>query len=885
MRLNRGATLGPYEIQQPLGAGGMGEVYKARDPRLNRTVAIKVSKTQFTDRFEREARAIAALNHPNVCALYDIGPDYLVMEFVEGPTLASRIAAGPIPVEEALAIARQIAEALEAAHEKGIVHRDLKPANVKVTSEGAVKVLDFGLATASVEVPNSTDSPTLTISPTIAGTILGTAAYMAPEQARGAAVDKRADIWAFGVVLFEMLSGKMMFAGETVSDILAGVLRADPDWNALPSGTPLRIRRLLRRCLERDRKQRLRDIGEARIVIDAPEEHEQPQPLRKARPIWPWGTALIAAVSLAAMGWWQAVRLPPPRSLIRLSADLAPAALDGRSLMALSPDGTKLAFATRGPDGKAMLAVRSLDQNQVVSFSGTENASSPFFSPDGNWLGLFEGGRLKKISVGGGVAVPLLETGSQRGASFGDGFILAPLGVATGLSRIPIAGGTPVAVTELNRENDELAHRWPQVLPGGQTALFTVYHITTNYDNADIEAVSLQTGKRQLVYRGGFYGRYVPGGYLVYVHQNILFAARFDLRALKLIGEPQPVVQGISNQMDAGANFDVSETGTLVYVGGGQLQRSIFSLDGAGKPQPLQSDPGLYGFPRFSPDGKRLAFILEDGQGRGDIWIRDLERGITSRLTSMPGRSECPVWTPDGKNIIFGNLSPPVPGFYAIRSDGTGAPVKLTDGKFGTRPSSISPDGKWLAAFQTTQGNGVGIFKWPIEGDPGHLRLGPAQPFLVTPFLNILPAFSPDGRWLAYFSAEPGKAGLWVRPSSGQGGAWQIGNADGRFSFPLWSQKRLFFLEDRRRIMMVDYTVQGDSFVAGQPRPWSEQLVLNLGSPPVYTYDVAPDGKRLAVVLYPDGTADEKPITHVTFLINFADYLRQRLGGPEGTHP
>jgi serine/threonine-protein kinase len=456
--------------------------------------------------------------------------------------------------------------------------------------------------------------------------------------------------------------------------------------------------------------------------------------------------------------------------------------------------------------------------------------------------------------------------------------------VATGLSRIPIAAGVPVNVTEVNREKEELAHRWPQVLPGGQDALFTVYHLTTNYDNSDIEAVSLKTGERRIVYRGGFYGRYLPGGYLVYVHQNILFAARFDLRGLKLIGEPQAVVQGISNQSDAGANFTFSDNGSLVYVADGQPQRSIFSVESAAKPRPLQPTPGRYGFPRFSPDGKRLSFILEDGQGHGDIWVRDLERTITSRLTAMSGRNEWPVWTPDGKNIVFAHLDPPAPGLYAVRSDGTGEPVLLTDGKANPKPSSISPDGKWLATFQPTAGSGVGIFKWPIDGGPDHLRLGTAQSFLVTPFLTILPCFSPDGRWVAYASTEPGKAGLWVRPSSGQGGAWQIGNADGRFSFPVWSRNRLFFLEDRQRIMVVDYTVHGDSFIAGQPRSWSEQRVLNLGSPPIYTYDLAPDGKRLAVVLYPDGTADEKPVTKVTFLINFVDYLRQRLSGLEGTH-
>jgi serine/threonine protein kinase/Tol biopolymer transport system component len=879
MPLAAGTRLGPYEILARVGEGGMGEVYTARDTRLDRIVAVKISAAQFTERFEREARAVAALNHPHICTLHDVGPDYLVMEFVDGITLAERITAGAIPMDEALAIARQIAEALEAAHEKGIVHRDLKPANVKITTEGVVKVLDFGLAKsteqASAASADATNSPTLTISPTRAGMILGTAAYMSPEQIRGATVDKRSDIWAFGVVLYEMLARKRLFTGESVSDILAGVLRTDPDWRALPSATPPRICKLLRRCLERDRKQRLQAIGEARIAIDAPEEAPDGQKSRPLWPIWPWIVALAAALTLAGAGWWQATRPPPASPLIRLTAELGPGiAVDSQSLLAFSPDGTRLAFRMRGEDGKNVLAIRNLSDTKITPLAGTENGLNPFFSPDGQWLAFFSGGSLKKISLSAGAIVTLLGGLSNRGATWGDGYIIGG-GVATGLLRIPVAGGAPTAITEIIRDKRELSHRWPQVLPGSEWVLFSDYHLGTAYDNSDLEVVSLKTRQRRIIYQGGFFGRYLPSGHLVYVHQNTLFGVAFDLRHLKLSGEPQPLIQDVGNQSDVGANFSFSETGTLAYVGQSLSQRSLFWLDSAGKTQPFKAARGLYGYPRLSPDGTRLAFTLEAVEGRQDIWVRDLRRDTTSRLTALPGDKLGFVWTPDSKHLIFDSRGSDTAGAYIVRSDGTGETRLLANGNI--IPTSISPDGKWLAVFGAGRGTSVAIWKVPLEGDSDHLRLGPLQPFIETPFVTTNPAFSPDGRWVAYTSSEPGKEGLWVRAFSGQGAGWQIGS---RFGFPVWSRngKELFFLEDRQRIMVIDYAATGDSFGAGSPRPWSDKRVMNLGSPPIYTYDVAPDGKRLAVILYPDGAADEKPVTHVTFLLNFFDYLRQRLG-------
>jgi serine/threonine-protein kinase len=447
------------------------------------------------------------------------------------------------------------------------------------------------------------------------------------------------------------------------------------------------------------------------------------------------------------------------------------------------------------------------------------------------------------------------------------------MGVATGLFRIPIDGGTPEPITVLNRNQGELAHRWPQVLPGGDLVLFTVYRLT-RYDNSDIEIVSLRTKQRKIIYRGAFFARYLRSGHLVYVHQNALFGAPFDLRHLTLSGEPQALIQGIANQSDIGANFSFSETGTLAYVGHDPPRRAIFWFDSTGKLQPLQSAAGLYGFPRFSPDGTRLVYTLEDSQGRQDIWLRDLEHNTTSRLTSTAAVNRTSVWTPDGRNLIFDIWNQDVTGLYTISSNGAGEARLLAKGNMN--PTSMSPDGKWLAIYGPGQGNSVTISMIPVQGDREHLRLGPAKPFIETPYLTITPAISPDGRWCAYVSTEPGKEGLWVRAFSGQGAGWQIGSG---FTFPVWSRngRKLFFLEDHQRIMVVDYSTRGDSFFAGSPRPWSDKRILYLGSPPVYTYDVAPDGKRLAVVLYADGSADEKPVTHVTFLLNFFDELKRRM--------
>jgi serine/threonine protein kinase len=878
MPLSVGDKLGPYEILAPIGKGGMGEVYRAHDSRLNRDVAIKISNATFTDRFTREARAIAALNHTNICQLYDVGPDYLVLELVDGPTLGAKIAAGPLPIEEALGIARQIADALEAAHEKGIVHRDLKPANVKLTADGSVKVLDFGLAKAAEEPCPASDpsiSPTVTMAATQAGVILGTAAYMSPEQARGAIVDRRSDIWSFGVVLYEMLAGKHAFRGESVSDILAGVLRGEPDWCALPPDTPVRIRKLLRRCLERDRKQRLQAIGEARIAIDAPDDAVLAKPSRWKW--WPWAAAAAFAVAAAA-GWWRRPQ-PESRPLMKLSVELGPdlafARTGSGTGLAISPDGSRLALRVRGADGKARLATRLLDRSEITILPGTEGAASPFFSPDSQWIAFSTPGKLNKIAANGGTPVALCDVATSFiGGSWGDDDnIVAALGLTSGLSKISSSGGAVTPLTTLRKEKSEFRHSWPQVLPGSQAVLFTA-HVGGPFEPS-LEVLSLKTRERKPIH-AGFFGRYLPSGHLVYIEQNTLFAAPFSLSNLAITGSPQPVLENVSSSFDAGAAFDFSQTGIFAYIGGErESDKAIFWLDATGKTRPLYHGGGIRGFPRFSPDGKRLAFVMVDGQGRQDGWVHDLERDTTSRVTFTPGPNLFPIWTPDGRSILYTSDNPAAPGIYSVRADGGGEARLLTDGKVREIASSFTPDGKRLAFFGPTLGGDVNMWTAPFEGGSNQ-RLGPIDPIVRSRFLNILPVFSPDGHWLAYVSNESVTREVYVKPFPGPGGPRQISSGGGWF--PVWSRngRELFFRGADSRIMVVSYVASGDSFVSDKPRLWSDHRTLELVSPPVPTYDLAPDG-RFAVVLYPDGTADQKPLTRLTVLLNFFDELRRRV--------
>jgi len=586
-------------------------------------------------------------------------------------------------------------------------------------------------------------------------------------------------------------------------------------------------------------------------------------------------------VLVAASGWWYFSRPAPLHPLVRLNAEIAadtPLAKIAGGVLALSPDGTRLALILRDADGKARLHTRLLQQNQITPLAGTENAFSPFFSPDGEWIGFFADDKLKKISVEGGAAVTLCDAPDPDGASWGDdGNIVAALNTDGILSRVPSSGGRCLALTKLNP--GEVTHRWPQVLPGSQAVLFTVSTHVGGYDDANIDVVSLNTSSRKTVQRGGYFPRYLAtsngGGHLVYLHESTLFAVPFDPGRLALAGVPAPILEDVSSSAGAGGLFAFggapSGSGTFVYLPGkGQEGLPISWLDSAGKTQPLHAPIGNYINPRFSPDGKQLAFSMRRGPTE-DIWVKDLGRDTPARLSFRDGLNRWPVWTPNGKNIVFQSTNHAAPGLYWIRSDGSGEAQRLTDGAIHEIPYSFSPDGKRLAFARGDRGT-YDIFTAPIEGDPRHVHLGNPELFVGTPFDEVDPAFSPDGRWLAYQSNESGTFEVYVRPFPGPGGKWQISTGGG--SHPLWSRdgRELLFRALDQRVMAVGYNTKGDSFTPGKPRVWSETRLANAGDTSVY--DLAPDGKRLAAILASDQAGGDS--TRLTFLLNFFDELRRR---------
>ncbi len=916
MTLPAGERLGSYQVIALLGAGGMGEVYRASDSKLGRVVALKVLPSGFHMdeqrmlRFEREAQILAALNHPNIATIHgleDSGPMHaLVMELVEGPTLADRIAEGPLPLEEALGIAVQIAEALEYAHERGIIHRDLKPANVKITPDGKVKVLDFGLAKALEDAPESVNiatSPTLSVAATRAGIILGTAAYMSPEQAKGKSVDRRGDVWAFGVILFEMLTGRQLFSGETASETLAAVIMKEPDLNSLPPNTPAPIRQLVRRCLTRDPRQRLRDIGEARIAINdflaypvgaATESTSSAAVAAVQQPAWrralPWAFASLAA-AIAALALWGPWRAPSePHQPMRLTAEIgAPASLTTAGWgppAIVSPDGKRYVFnALTDSDQKIRLYVRQRDQLLATPLAGTENARSPFFSPDGEWIGFFADGKLKKIAAQGGAVVTLCNTSNDRGGAWAeDRTIILAASNREGLSRVSEAGGTPERLTSLDTTKGEITHRWPQVLPGGKAILFTAHSSGTNFDDATIGIFVIKTGERKMIHQGGMFARYIPSGHIVFARSGTLFAIPFDLDRLQVKGSPTPFLEHVAMTSGTGsAQFDFSNTGEFLYVVGNN-QIGILAvdwMDREGKFQPLRAVLGDYMYPRFSPDGTRLALVVQDRNGR-DVWVYDWKRDTLSRVTFGPGTNDAPIWTYDGRRIIFSSSQGTTPPNLSwVRSDGTGAPEKLTEGKSAQEAWSISPDGKILAFNQidlSANNTGWDIWTLSLEGNdkPGW-KPGNPQVFLNSPFRELSPAFSPDGKWLAYSSDDTGVSEIYVRPFPGPGGKWQVSNGGG--AFPVWSRsgKQLFFrtTDQPYKMMVAEYRAVGNSFQNDKPQVWSPGTFEGRGT--AGTYDLAPDGKRFAVLRIPEASGNSV-IKNDKFvlILNVFDELRRK---------
>jgi Tol biopolymer transport system component len=898
MTFTAGSRHGAYEIVGLLGKGGMGEVYRARDTQLQRDVALKLLPDTFASdhdrlaRFQREAQLLASLNHPHIAAIYgleQVSAGALVMELVDGPTLEERIASGLIPVEEAVVIARQLAEALEYAHEKGVIHRDLKPANIKFTVDGKVKVLDFGLAKAMSAETNSgtvSNSPTISLAATQAGIILGTAAYMSPEQAKGKSVDRRADIWAFGVVLYEMLTGRMMFSGETVSETMAQVMMKEPDWTLLPPATPLRLRELLERCLVKDPRNRMRDIGDARIAIEqiiAHPETETPQIQPAAPPVQSrrfrlllWAAA-IAALALAAIMAWAPWRVAPRPQVMRLSLDLGAdatpitgAATVGDAL-ALSPDGTVLAFVAAKAGGPPQIYVRRLDQLQATMLPGTDGAGAPFFSPDGQWIAFFSDGRLKKISVTGGAPVTLCDAPDNRGGSWADdGSIIFAPNNRSPLFRVSSSGGKPDAVTRL--DDGYLTHRYPYVLPGGRAVLFTASKTGGESEGADIAVQPLPSGRQKVVHQGGYFPRFF-GNHLLYVQQGTVFAAPFDVSRLELLTEPAPVLENVMSASNtAYSEFAFSAGGSLVYLPGDRPNAvSVYWMRNDGKTEPMRPPPGNYSNLSFSPDGTLIALSVGEG-GSSDIWSYDWARDTMSRLTSNTAFDRNPVWTPDGRRVSFDSPRGGPFNIYWQRADGTGGEQRLTESKNVQYAWSWHPSGRFLAFGELSPQTNYDILILPMEGDEtSGWKPGKPTVFLATPFTEENAAFSPDGKWLAYDSTESGRNEIYVRPFPGPGGKWQVSTGGGEY--PTWSRngKDLFYRTPDQRIMVASYTTQLDTFRADKPRLWSEEEFTDRG-PRVRNFDLHPDGQRFAVL---KALPSETQAGRVVFITNFFDGLRK----------
>jgi Tol biopolymer transport system component len=905
MTVSKGTRLGPYQVERLLGTGGMGEVYRARDTTLNRDVAIKVLLPAVTadperlSRFSREAQVLASLNHPHIAQIYGLedagGVPALVLELVDGPTLADRIAHGAIPISEALPIAAQIAEALEAAHEQGIIHRDLKPANIKVREDGTVKVLDFGLAKAfdpsRSTGPDPMNSPTISLHATHVGVILGTAAYMSPEQTKGRAVDRRADLWAFGAVLYEMLTGRRAFGGDEVSEILARVLMEEPDWNALPARTPLPIRRLLRRCLEKDPKGRLDSAAAARFEVEEAmtAAGENANSVADSGAAWrravPWALTGASAVALALVLIFGGLRshvasTAPIRVHMGLGAEVTLATVDRGSAAILSPNGQALVFVGQRRTGPASLFVRRLDQLDATPLPGTEGAHSPFFSPDGEWVAFFADAKLKKIALSGGAPVTLCDTPDAKGGAWGpDGWIVfAPFFPGTdraGLLRVSSTGGTPTPLTTL--ADGEVAHGWPQVLPGGNALLFGGHTSRMNWDDATLFVQPLPSGERKIVQRGGSYGRYLASGHVVYLHDAKIFAVPFDLKRLEVTGPPFLALDGVGSNPNGGsAQFAASEIGTFVYLnrpigsapmGGAPIQW----IDRAGRRTPLRATSTNWGNPHFSPDGTRLAVEINDGKQLA-VWVYEWEHDRASQLTLNPAQNQKPVWTPDGRRIVFWSNRDVQQNLYWQRADGTGDAQRLTNSPYPQSAASWHPGGRILAFQETRPQTGADLMVVAIEGDElTGWKPGTPTSFLSTAALEREPMFSPDGKWLAYQANDLGPFEIYVRPFPGPGGTWRISTAGG--ITPTWSRTRreLLYRSPENQLMVAAYTASGDSFRAEKPRLWAEGYVgPQTGQ---RSFDLHPDGERVAVA--PELGSFDRPQDRLIFVSNFFDELRR----------
>ena len=895
-----GRQIGSYKILSLLGAGGMGEVYRAKDTTLGREVAIKVLPRAFTSdpdrlaRFEREARVLATLNHPHIGAIYgfeqsDPSPGTgqaamraLVLELIEGPTLAELLSGSGLktqaglPLSDALKIASQIAEALEAAHEKGIVHRDLKPANIKLTPDGVVKVLDFGLAkldVAEADARAASQSPTMTIGGTRDGIILGTAAYMSPEQARGQSVDKRTDVWAFGCVLYEMLTGRVAFAGHTISDTIAAILEREPDWKALPDTTLGSMRRLLQRCLEKNPRRRLHDIADARIEIDDAREAPVVPVAADARPavrrlrVVLWTLCGLLAGGLIVGVAIRFATTPAPSGVTRFTITLPPNVELLRNLIALSPDGRTLIYNGTDAAG-SRLYKRTLDTLESVPIRGTEGGVFPFFSPDGASVGFSVEGALKRVPLQGGAPVTITE-GNAQGVAQGGGTWLSDDTIVfdsgNGLMRVPASGGQARQLTVLDR--GEGTHMWPIALPGNRAVLFTVHYGAR--DTQRIEAVSLQSGERTALVQGN--GAHVlPTGHLVFQRGGSLWVAPFDERRLRLTGPPTEVLEGILISPAWLPIIAVTTSGSLAYATGGAEPyppRALVWVDRSGHEEPIDAPPRNWWWPQISPDGRRLGFHIMD-PGNMDAWIYELDHGPLVRMTFHPLQDGYPLWSPDGKRVVFWSRQAGGADNLYLRSAAlTGSDERLTTSRNSQVPFSWARDGKLLVFQEDSPDTGMDIGVVPIEGEhtPTLLIRGPAD--------EAHPAMSPDGHWIAYQSNLSGRWEVYVQPFPDLSSRWQVSPQGG--VSPIWNPNgRELFYRNGRAMMSVPVAATGNAFTYGNPRVLFEGSYVPEDSDPTdaRSYAVTPDGQRFLMM------KEEAPpprVTQIVVILNWVEEMKR----------
>ena len=873
MALQVGSHFGHYDVTALIGEGGMGQVYQATDTHLGRDVALKILPDAFAAdpdrlaRFQREAQVLASLNHPGIAAIYGIeksaDAQALVLELVEGPTLADRIAQGPIPIDEALPIAKQIAEALEAAHEAGVIHRDLKPANIKVRDDGTVKVLDFGLAKALDTTPTGdpSQSPTLTAAAAQMGVIMGTAAYMSPEQAKGKVADRRSDVWAFGAVVYEMLAGRRAFVGDDVSDTLVSVFRDTPDWSALPDDAPPRVRRAVEVCLQKDPKQRVRDISAIRLAMEGafettvatPSETVVAQPSQFWQRPLPATVAALSLVVLTGLGVWSVTRATPPapqplgqfvlqtppgETLQRASSDAE---------VAISPDGTHIVFTTGlGPPRSRQLYLRQLGELKATPLRGTDGGWAPFFSPDGQSVGFRDFRTLKRVSVLGGPAVTIAPLdGSSQGMSWGADDVIV-FGSASGLMLVPASGGQPEPLTSVDTEQGETDHRFPHVLANLEGVLFTAW--SGSDEESRLAVVSLKTGTVSYLLTGGSHPRSAPTGHIVYGVGGTLRAVGFDADRLELTsGNPVPVVEDLNTTPSGVANFALAANGSLVYVTGAELgaQRSLVWVDREGREEPLAMPPRPYRTPSISPDGLRVAVDVVHPED-SDIWIHDLVRGTETILTTGPAIDSGPLWALDGDRVVFSSNRDGQPALFQQDADtpGDAEPLGTTTGPFYIQPASWADEGQTLLFSQIDvdaqrTGPDGNIGRISMEADRG------TELLLGAEFFEAAPDVSPDGGWIAYQSDDTGQSEVYVQRFPGLGDKMTISTDGG--THPLWSAdgRELFYRAARAGRMMRVPVEAEPTFRAGTPELlFDTQYYFGNATP---TYDLAPSGRFLMV--------------------------------------